>query len=438
MKKEFLSDFFTLLNEKYQYAVLRNFADLPNDVNSHDIDLLIKEKELKSLKKDVFLLIQEYEYKVLFVNKTEKMATIVICRIVDNELEYLFLDFFLKLSLFGVYLQDADDVLVKRKFNGKVYHVHIVDEFIEKYLYNTLLNHPYPEKYKIIREKVLAENYEKLLSTMQNIFGNDKIDIESFNTILGKKYLLYAFLSNLKKMPIKQIVLPFKFMFFYFKAFFFPKGFSMGLTGPDGSGKTTILNQIQKELHSVYGRTKLHHFRPTVIPRIAELFKKSGLKKEVDENYDKPHRGGKTSKASSWFRLLYYITDYIIGYYKVVKPVLFRRGIIIFDRYYTDIISDSKRSRIYLNYKMIFMLRKLVPNMDYNFIIFVDPELILQRKQELTREQIDEIYEKLNHICEQDKNYTPINNDAQPQIAVNAILDNILEQQDKKYRKFFK
>ncbi len=56
MKKEFLNNFFTLLNEKYNYAVLRNFNNLPNDVNSHDIDLLIKEKELNSLKKESYIL----------------------------------------------------------------------------------------------------------------------------------------------------------------------------------------------------------------------------------------------------------------------------------------------------------------------------------------------------------------------------------------------
>ncbi len=438
MKKDFLKDFFLILNEKYQYAVLRNFDNLPNDINSHDIDILIKETELDFIKKDIFLLIKQYDYKILFINKTEKMATMVISKVVNNQLEYLFLDFFLKLSLFGIYLQDSSNVLANREFNGKVYHVKLLDEFIEKYLYNTLLGQHYPEKYNNIKEKVLIENTNEALKTMQDIFGIDRVTEEIFNKPLGRKYLLYAFYLNLKVNFRKQIILLFGFIFHYFKTIFYPKGFSLTLTGPDGSGKTTILETIQKELHNVYGRTELHHFRPTVIPRLAELFKKSGLKKEVDVNYDQPHRGGKTSKTSSWFRLIYYISDYIIGYYKIVKPVLFRRGVIIFDRYYTDIISDGKRSRIYLNYKIVFMLRKLVPKMDYNFIIFVEPDRILQRKQELTREQIDEIYEKLNYICEHDKNYTPINNDEQPQLAVNAILDHILEQQDKKYQKFFK
>lgn len=437
IKQEFLSKFFTLLNEKYTYAVLRNFDDLPEDVESHDIDLLIDGNEFLSLKKDIFLLIKQYEYKVFLVNKTEKMVTIVIGKIVDTKIEYLFLDFFLNLSLFGVFLQNSNQVLINRTFNGKIYHINLVDEFLEKFLYNSLLNCSYPNKYAKIKEKVLREYQEDLLRKTRVIFGKKNIQLNSFNIFMGKKYILYAFLINLKKMPFKQIYLSIMFLFFYMKNWCNPNGFSVGFTGPDGSGKTTILNKVEKELRVVYVNTTVHHFRPTVIPRIAELFKKYGLKKEVDKNYDQPHRGAQTSKLSSWIRLSYYIADYIIGYSIVTHPMLYKRGIVIFDRYYTDIISDSKRSRISLDFKRIFMLRKLVPKMDHNFIIFVSPELVLQRKQELTREQIDEIYERLNYICDNDKNYIRINNDREPEIAINNIFDHILEQQDQKYQKFF-
>ena len=90
---------------------------------------------------------------------------------------------------------------------------------------------------------------------------------------------------------------------------------------------------------------------------------KEHLKKEVDKDYSNPHRGGKTGRLSSLVRLFYYIFDYIYGYRKIVKPVLFRRGVVIFDRYYTDIVADSKRSRINIPYKVIMSLKFLIPNM---------------------------------------------------------------------------
>jgi len=436
--REFLYEFFAILNKKYNYAVLRGYEELPDNFKSHDIDILIPKNEYKRLKKDINHLLHQFKFQLLLVNENERFHTIVIAKRINNELQFLYIDFFFNYSLYGVELLDANTVLNRRVFNKKVYHVLLMDEFLEKYLNTSLLNVKYPEKYKYIYEDIFNNEKKNVESILSTVFDDNSIQIETLQQINGKKMLIKAFIANIRNKPLHQLKLSISFVFYYLKGVLFSNGFSFSMTGPDGSGKTTLLTELEQIFSEVYREVKLYHFRPTVIPRIAELFKKSGLKKEVDENYDKPHRGGKTSKASSWFRLFYYILDYIIGYYKVVKPVLFRRGVVIFDRYYTDIISDSKRSRIYLNYKTIFMLRKLVPSMDYNFIIFVDPEKILQRKQELTREQIDDIYEKLNYICKNDTQYTPITNDNDPQEAVNAILDHILEKQDIKYRKYFK
>jgi len=434
----FMTSFFDLLNAKYNYAVLRGYEELPDKFSSHDVDILINKSDYKLLKDDLKNLFDDFGFQLLLVNENERFHTIVIAKQIDNEIQFLYIDFFFNYSLFGVELLEADTVLKRKLFNEKVYHVSLMDEFIEKYLNTSLLNKKYPLKYKHIYEKINDENKEEVTTQLHHIFGDKSLSIDSLQKLSGKTLLTKALFSNMKKKPLGQISLSIQFLYYYLKGKMYPNGFSFSMTGPDGSGKTTLLTQLEDMFSNIYREVELHHFRPTVIPRIAELFKKSGLKKEVDENYDKPHRGGKTGKLSSWFRLFYYILDYVIGYYKIVKPVLFRRGVIIFDRYYTDIISDSKRSRIYLNYKTIFKLKFLVPNMDYNFIISVNPERILERKHELTREQINDIYEKLEYISMKDKSYKVINNDNDPQIAVNEIIDFILTKQDSKYRKFFK
>ena len=424
--------------KKYKYAVLRGYTELPDNFTSHDIDILIEKNDFIQLKSELLGLFESLGFKLLMINENERFNTLVIAKRVNEELQFLYMDFFFNYSLYGVVLMNASGVLDRRVFNGKIYHVNIVDEFLEKFLNTSLLNYEYPKKYAHILQNIKENHNEETQLLLAKIFNDESINIESCQVLSGKKLLRKTFLSNLFQQPSRQIKMSLQFIYFYIKGWVKPNGISFSMTGPDGSGKTTLLIELEEIYTNIYREVELNHFRPTVIPRIAELFKKTGLKREVDENYEKPHRGGKTSKSSSWFRPLYYILDYMIGYYKIVKPVLFRRGIVIFDRYYTDIISDSKRSRIYLNYKTIFMLRKFVPKMDYNFIIFVDPDRILQRKQELTRDQIDEIYEKLNYICNHDKNYKPINNNEQPQKAVNTILDYVLEQQDEKYKKFFK
>lgn len=436
--KEFVVSLFHLLNKDYNYAVLRSFEELPENFSSHDIDILVEKKEFSQLKKDVYVLIEKLEYKLLMVNTNDRFVTLIIAKQIGDELEYLYLDFFFNYSLYGVSLIDAEEVLKNKVFNGKIHHVSKIYEFLEKFLNTTLLNKNYPLKYSDLLNDI-NENYSSEINLkLKTIFRLNDISVDGCKKYTGNYLLKRAFIRNVVSNPFKQFSNSSRFLFFYLKGRFKPNGFSFSITGPDGSGKTTILDGLEENLSKIYREVKYNHFRPTVIPRIAELFKKTGLKKEVDVNYDKPHRGGKTNVMSSLFRLVYYIVDYIIGYYKIVKPVLIRRGVVIFDRYFTDIISDSKRSQINLNYKFVFFMRKLVPKMKYNFIIIVDPEIILKRKQELTKEQIDGIYVKLNYICSKDPNYTPIKNNESPDVAINEILRFILINQNEKYIKFFK
>lgn len=436
MKNLFIKDLFDTLNENFNYAVLRSFKELPADFTGHDIDILVSKDQFTEIKNNLASLIVKYDYKLLMVNENERFVTFIIAKRIGNDVEFLYLDFFFNFSLFGVNLIDASDVLARKEFNGRIYHVTLVDEFLEKYLNTRLLNQTYPDKYKHIVDAVQSERNEELKQTLANVFSMELNSLDACSQVSGRKLLSTAFFSSLSRQPIQQLLLSLKFVFFYIKSWLKPNGFSMSLTGPDGSGKTTVLTSVESVFSNIYREIALHHFRPTVIPRIAELFNKVGLKKDVDVEYDKPHRGGETGKISSLIRLAYYLVDYISGYFLVVKPVLFRRGVVIFDRYFTDVMSDSRRSRIGLHYKWVFPFRRLVPKIDYSFIIFVEPEEILKRKQELTRVQIDTIYEKLNYICNGDKHYVRINNDSAPELAVNAIIDHVLTNQNEKYKKY--
>ncbi len=426
-KKQFLIELFNLLNQKYNYAVLRSYDGLPDNFQSHDIDIIFDKNQYNTFKKDFKNLLSSNNLNLILHNKGERFDTFILASYKNNTSTFLYLDFFFNYSLYGIKLIDSKEILKNKIFNEKIYHVNIIDEFLEKFLNVKLLNKQYPEKYshilKNIKNNYIGETNKKL----ENIFGND-ITLDSIENFKGKELLKKCFLKN----PFNNIGLILNFYRNYFKSKLSPNGISMSFTGPDGSGKTTILEIVENELSQIFREVKVNHFRPTVIPRIAEIFNKAGLKKEVDKDYSNPHRGGKTGRLSSLVRLFYYIFDYIYGYRKIVKPVLFRRGVVIFDRYYTDIVADSKRSRINIPYKVIMSLKFLIPNMKYNFLVYVEPDNILARKQELTKEQILDIYKKLDYILENDKSYIKIDNNQDVNITVSNILNHIFEEQHKK------
>lgn len=210
-------------------------------------------------------------------------------------------------------------------------------------------------------------------------------------------------------------------------------GFSIGFTGPDGSGKTTVIEMLLERIAPVFGTAhKYYHFRPMLFGNLGEVAHSAGIKKEVDRNFDKPHRGGKTGKLSSLLRLAYYSIDYIIGYFIKVKTITRITRVVVFDRYFTDIICDSRRSRIYLSREFLYCWKRLfIPSLNYNILLTASCDTILARKRELDEEGIRTINDKIDYLCNK-KGYRKVLNETTPQAAATEILTYVFEEQHKK------
>ena len=101
-------------------------------------------------------------------------------------------------------------------------------------------------------------------------------------------------------------------------------------------------------------------------------------------------------------RLVYYSTDYIAGYFAKVKTKTRITRLVIFDRYFTDIICDSRRSRIYLPVRFLNLWRKLfIPSLDYNILLTASSETILSRKRELDEAGIRDINNRIDYLADQ-------------------------------------
>ncbi len=428
---EFLTTFFNFLNQNGEYAVLRNFEGLPAHNNSRDIDIVIEPSTYRRLKSDLIELIEKEGWKIVTYLNSDRLITWV-CACIDNDsrTEIVQFDFFFHTSIFGVTLLEAKDFLKNRQFNGAIYHVDKEYEFLDKYMYDRAVGVAYPEKYRKTREAV--ENSSEVKRVLKKVFGSNSIN--ECDKTSGKKLLLNALKQNLCSNPFRTVSRMLKFEYYHIRNYVRSNtGFSVGFTGPDGSGKTTVIDQILERLAPVFRTAhKYYHFRPALFGNLGEVAHSAGLKKEVDRDYSNPHRGGKTGTLSSFARLLYYSLDYILGYFVKVKSVTRITRVVIFDRYYTDIICDSRRSRIYLNYKFLYWFGKLfIPSLDYNILLTARSETILARKRELDEEGIRRINERIDYLADK-KGYKKILNEQTPEVAVAGILNYIFNNQHKK------
>ena len=425
-----ISNIIGFLNKKADYAVLRNFEGLPDNNKSRDIDIIITKKSYKTIKQELVELIDKSGWRIITYLYSDRLITYVCARQEGRDTEIVQWDFFINTSVFGILLMDADEFLVNKKFNGFLYYVDVECQFLDKYLYNRAVGAQYPEKYRATREK--AEHSPIVEKKIKSLYGINTV--KECDKISSKKLLLTAIKTNLQQHPGKFLANLVCFLWTFWCNYIRSNtGFSVGFTGPDGSGKTTVIDQILERLAPVFRTAhKYYHFRPALFGNLGEVAHSAGLKKEVDRDYSKPHRGGKTGALSSFARLLYYSIDYIIGYFIKVKSVTRITRIVIFDRYYTDIICDSRRSRIYLNYKFLYWFGKLfIPSLNYNILLTARSETILARKRELDEESIRRINERIDYLADK-KGYKKILNEQTPEVAVTEILNYIFENQHKK------
>lgn len=428
---DFLKTIFDFLNTETEYAVLRNFEGLPHHNNSRDIDIAIEKSELQKIRPQLISLIEQCGWHIVTYLNSDRLVTWV-CGTVheNNSADLVQLDFFYHTSIFGIVLIENKEIIKHRLFNGQVYHANKVYEFLDKYMYDRAVGATYPDKYKNTRQ--LVENNPQVEKLIVNIFGKNNLAVcDKAN----KKELLKAALKwNFHRFGWGTIANFLQFEYHHIKNYLCSNtGFSIGFTGPDGSGKTTVIDLLIENLGDVFRKAHTYyHFRPTLFGNLGEVAHSAGVKKDVDRDFSKPHRGGKTSALSSLIRLLYYSADYIIGYFMKVKSMIRITRIVIFDRYYTDIICDSRRSRINLNPKFLHTYGQIfIPSLDYNILLTASSETILARKHELDKEGINTINKKIDYLANK-KGYYKVLNESTPQEAVAKILRIVFEEQHQK------
>ncbi len=429
-----ISDVISLLNERTEYAVLRNFEGLPDKNKSRDIDIIITRSSYRKVKNELVRLIDASGWKIVTYLHSDRLITYVCAKQEGEVTELVQWDFFMNTSVWGILLMDAKEFLEHRQYNGFLYHVGVECQFLDKYLYNRAVGTNIPKKYQWMRDEV--EQHDGFVKEkVRRLYGCKSL--EECDRKPRPLLALKAVWTNMKRRPMGLVGDIASFLWTFVSNYLHSRtGFSIGFTGPDGSGKTTVIDLMIESMGAVFRKAHAYlHFRPALFGNLGEVAHSAGVKKSVDRNFSDPHRGGRTGAVNSLLRLAYYSVDYIVGYFLRVKTVTRITRLVIFDRYYTDIICDSRRSRIYLPTKLLYWYGRLfIPRLDYNILLTASTDTILSRKQELDREGIETINGKIDYLASK-PGYYKIVNDGTPHEAVAKILSTVFERQHEKNKR---
>lgn len=434
------------------YAVLRNYESLPKSVGARDIDILVIPEHLSAAIAAVCNLANKMQLTFAHYYADERLTQFsLVYREHTKELLDIKIDLFTNSQIFGVEVFSARKMLEDvRLFNG----IPVVSDkfiFLDKWLFHVLVGVSSHSKYDVEFANICSRYKENLLALLDPLLGKsiakgliDSVIAGNASStpplpkICRQKILRSILIGN----GLKGLAHTISFIWHRIKNIISPSGIFLSLSGPDGCGKTTVIDDVVRQLGIAYGVNGViyRHFRPAALPRIADIAKAAHAIKSVDTDYANPHRAKPSGIAGSLGRLAYYCADYFIGYFRAVRPILIKRQVALYDRYYFDMICDPGRSRIGLPFSLLRFFGKLLPLPQYAFFIHVNPDEIFRRKQELSLAQIKLLNEKYSLLVDQGL-LVKVDNERPFEVAAAEIVDHIVMDRDMKARnqlkKFF-
>lgn len=200
---------------------------------------------------------------------------------------------------------------------------------------------------------------------------------------------------------------------------------AISFSGPDGSGKTSVIEEISKMVTSCLGlKLEYKRHRPFIFPMLSRL---KGTEQAIVSGLHSDIRAKAPAKGlSMYLRYLYYLIDFLLGQFVIGLRRRISGKIIIYDRYYYDFICDPERTNITRNTVFARLYELLIRDLDLNIFIRVNADLALKRKKELTRADYIELSDRYEALWV-DKGLTIVDNDGKFVNTVNTIHQHIFK-----------
>jgi thymidylate kinase len=384
-RQNFIRDLFTLLSSK-KYTLLKHLEEnIENLSTASDIDLLIPKYEIDSVVKFA------RSHPLAKRAKLRQKSYMSTLEIYLNGGEFLSIDLVTRFLRKTLQYMDAELVLESRLKTQK--GLFIPDprhNFEYIYLFYTLNRSEIPEKY-INWLITLPQNTQSLLtrdlSANYHLQGLQVEDLRVFqkDRFIQTKRILKKKLPEPVKSKIRRF---FTYISDTINDMRQNPGFIITVSGVDGAGKSTIIEELKEEITTKYRKkVKILRHRPSLLPIISSYkYGRQEAEKRAVESL--PRTGMNSSGVSSLLRFLYYYSDYLFGQIYVYFKYVLRGFIVIYDRYYFDFIQDAKRSNISLNTSLAKSLFRFIIKPRLNIFLYAHSDEILKRKKELNARTI--------------------------------------------------
>jgi thymidylate kinase len=410
------------------YAVLGDTANYPHEIHS-DVDMVLLPEDFKNCV-DIIREFTEHTDSVLVQLLQHEFCAscfVLAWKGRDKRLSFIALDICSDYYENGKPLLRAVDLLKNTNTGADKGHQSLFKtlppemEFIYYFIKKTDKGGINEAQFKHL-QKQFVKCPELCIKNLENFWPPDTASAISLWIKDNKFSALQDAMPELKKYLIEN-TRPSVRDFFReagrkIKRVFQPTGIIIALLGPDGCGKSTLGAMLQKELAPAFRGHINFHLRPYFFS-----FKKVGTTAPV---YD-PHAQKPRSAITSALKLIYFLLDYILGFIFILYPLKARSHLILFDRYYHDLMIDPKRYRYKAPLWLAVLIGYLIPKPDLFLVLDAPARIIQSRKQEVPFSETERQRDAYSNFAHWGAQRIVVNTDQPMEETINDINDAVLK-----------
>jgi thymidylate kinase len=368
------------------FLILRNYEGLPVSTDN-DVDVLVAPEQIRLAERVMADAAASCGFRIH--NRVE-FATLSYFLYHPNSLQQLQIDLFSNLSWHSFEMISTAEVLRDRQTRGLFSIPHPVHEAVINLVTRLIYQGNVKENYRTIIHEGIKRYPERARQILEQTFGQrlgaDLVRlslaqewpaIERLEKELRKKLVARCLLRR----PVATAGHLVRDLLRFGRRLFQPGGLVVVVLGPDGSGKSTVSEQVMDQLRNTFNPGKLLHVHWKPVVFFKNRRKPSGVP-TID-----PHSKPQRQPAGSFLYLLLHWAEFFIGSNFLFRKTTFKNGLVLVDRYHYDFLVDQRRYRLKLPNSLVRLIFRTIPDPDLVFLFDAPPEVLQARKKEVSFEE---------------------------------------------------